>query len=417
MTDQGGQLNRLGWALDKMAKSLEERQLQTFKAQQELEKSESLLRETQRLARTGGWELDLEAGKVYWSEEVYRIRELSPESEPDLELSWSLYPPQERRIIRRMVERARTTGEPWDLELKTETASGRPIWIRTIGKALVKEGRIVKLYGACQDITDWKEAEETRERLKNQLRRAQKLEALGTLAGGIAHDFNNILTSMMGYLQLAQTDTDQAHPAKKSLDQIQEAGARAQKLVGQILSFSRQARQRPAPTSLVPIIEEAIRIIRPSLGPGIEIKRSIEDSKGQVMADPTQIHQVLMNLLTNAAQAIEEEKGMVEIRLDRAELDRAELERTEEWSLNGLRPGAYQRLRVCDNGKGMDQRTMERIFDPFFTTKELEEGTGMGLAVVHGIVKGHRGGINVISRPGQGSTFEVFLPLSTEAGP
>ena len=411
LTDKGGQLNRLGWALDKMAQSLEERQLQAFKAQEALEKSESLLRETQRLARTGGWEMDLETEKVYWTDEVYRIRELNRRIEPDLELNWSLYPPQERRITRRMVERARTTGEPWDLELRSETASGRPIWIRSIGKALVKKGRIVKLYGAYQDITDQKEAEEAWEMLKNQLRRAQKLEALGTLAGGIAHDFNNIMTSMMGYLQLAQSDTDPDHPARKCLDQIQEAGARAQMLVGQILSFSRQAKQQPVPTSLVPIIEEAVRIVRPSLGPGIEIKRSIEDRNGQVMVDPTQIHQVLMNLLTNAAQAIEEERGLVEIFLDRAELDRM-----EGWSQRGLRPGSYQRLRVSDNGKGMDQRTMEKIFDPFFTTKDFEEGTGMGLAVVHGIIKGHQGGINVTSRPGQGSTFEVLLPLAEEKG-
>jgi len=412
LTDRGGQLHRLGWALDKMARSLEERQLQAYRAQEELEKSESLLRETQRLAKTGGWEMDLATEKVYWTDEVYRIRELDHRIQPDLELNWSLYPPQEREITRRMVARARASGEPWDLELKTETAAGRQIWVRTIGKALVKRGRIVKLYGAYQDITDQKEAQEARERLKHQLRQARRLEALGTLAGGIAHDFNNIMTSIMGYLQLAQSDTDRAHPAKKYLHQIQEAGARAQSLVGQILSFSRQAKQKPVPTSLIPIIEEAVRIVRPSLGPGIEIKRRIEDRSGRVMVDPTQIHQVLMNLLTNAAQAIEEEPGLVEIFLDRAELGW-----TEDRNQRGLRPGAYQRLRVCDNGKGMDQRTLEKIFDPFFTTKEAEEGTGMGLAVVHGIIKGHRGGINVISRPGQGSTFEVLLPLAEEKGP
>jgi len=284
-------------------------------------------------------------------------------------------------------------------------------WYINSGRAIRwVDGRLARLRVAS-DITALKEAEENKLKLEAQLRQAQKMEALGTLAGGIAHDFNNILYAMIGYTELAMNDLPEEQPARKHLDQVHQAGLRARDLVRQILSFSRQAEQEFKPLVLGPIIREVLKLLRSSLPATIEIRSELAAESETVLADPTRIHQMLMNLCTNAAQSMGRKGGLLEVALERVEVSRDQA--TEETELV---PGGWCRLTVRDTGRGMDEATLARIFEPFFTTKDIGQGTGLGLAVVHGIVKSHGGVIKAESRPGRGSRFQVYLPL-LEDGP
>ncbi|MEW6658296.1 MAG: PAS domain S-box protein [Thermodesulfobacteriota bacterium] len=256
------------------------------------------------------------------------------------------------------------------------------------------------------DITARKETERTQKMLEAQLMQAQKMEALGTLAGGIAHDFNNILGAMLGFAELAHIGLPEDSEAGGYLENLLKAGDRARSLVKQILSFSRQEKATRQPLSLTPIIKEALKFLRASLPTTIEIKTHLQAGKAMVVADPTQIQQILLNLVTNAAHAMEEKGGILAIGLRVVHLT------PEETSLyEGIAPGPYLELRVSDTGPGLDPEIRKRIFEPFFTTKEPWKGTGMGLAVVYGIVKSMAGTIRVISQPGQGAAFLVLLPL------
>ena len=261
------------------------------------------------------------------------------------------------------------------------------------------------------DVTERKQAEEEKRRLEFQLVQAQKMEAMGTLAGGIAHDFNNILSAILGYTELALMDASKGQPGKEHLQQILKSGLRAKELVRQILNFSRRAGHERKPIQIGSVIEETLKFLRASLPTTVEIKQEVGEGTGTVLADPTQIRQVLMNLCTNAAHAMRERGGLLKVALERIDLagDSAS-------GYVGLSPGPYVGLSVIDTGEGMERGTLERVFEPFFTTKKIGEGTGMGLAMVHGIVKAHGGTITVCSEPGRGSTFHVYLPMmETEA--
>jgi len=285
-------------------------------------------------------------------------------------------------------------------ELLMKRRDGSPLWVSAYVEPIKDEqGRILASRSVIVDISD-------RKGLEEQLRQAQKMEAIGTLAGGIAHDFNNILAAIIGYTELAAADLPEDHAGKADLDQVYRASLRAKKLIEQILSFSRQSKPERKPVRIGPIVKEALRFLRASLPTTIEIKESLEDGNDVILADVTEIHQLLMNLAMNAAQAMAEKGGTLEVRLERVELDEDAAGRFVD-----LSPGPHQRLSVSDTGTGMDQKTMARIFEPFFTTKEPGMGTGMGLAVAHGIVKGHGGAIKVTSQPGLGSYFEIYLPL------
>ena len=253
----------------------------------------------------------------------------------------------------------------------------------------------------------------TREvRLERELRQSQKMESIGTLAGGIAHDFNNILTSIIGYTEMAQTRVQEGSLVKRNLDQVLRSGFRARDLVKQILTISRQTEQERKPVQICPVVKEALKLLRSSLPTTVEIRQEIavRPGEGVVLADPTQIHQVLMNLCTNAAHAMRPQGGILSVNLSEVEFDASLVCRYP-----GLRPGPYVKLIVSDTGCGMDAAVMERIFDPYFTTKGPGEGTGLGLSVVQGIVKSHGGAITVHSTPGEGTVFEVFLPRLEEA--
>ena len=242
-------------------------------------------------------------------------------------------------------------------------------------------------------------------RLESQLRQSQKMEAIGTLAGGIAHDFNNMLGAMMGYVELTKYKTEDA-TILAYLEQVLKACNRARDLVTQILTFSRQREKEKRPVAVTPIVKEAMKLLRSSIPATVDIHQSYVSGNDTVLADPTQIHQVLMNLCTNAVHAIGDRQGFLAVRLGRCDI----LDGSQAYDPE-LKAGAYLQLTVSDNGKGIDPAVRDKIFDPFFTTKKPGEGTGLGLSVVYGIVKDHGGVIAVESEPGQGTTFTVSLPL------
>jgi two-component system, cell cycle sensor histidine kinase and response regulator CckA len=262
------------------------------------------------------------------------------------------------------------------------------------------QGALVGVLQCGQDVTD-------KVHLRNRLQHTQKMEALGTLAGGVAHDFNNILTAILGFTQLARDQVSGGNAVRRYLDQVFGAGSRAADLVRQILTFSRWTEQERKPVEVPPIITEALKLLRSSLPTTIEIHQeiAIEPQDGMVLTDPTQIHQVMMNLCSNAAHAMRTRGGVLGVSLSQMEVTRPLVARYPD-----LKPGPYLQLTVSDTGHGMDAELMERIFDPYFTTKGLGEGTGLGLAVVQGIVKSCGGVITVYSEPGQGTTFNLFLP-------
>ncbi len=233
---------------------------------------------------------------------------------------------------------------------------------------------------------------------------SERLRSLGTLAGGIAHDFNNILGAIMGYTELALMDAAKESKQFANLHKVLGASARAKALIGQIQIFSRQSQKEIMPIQVKAIVNEALELLRASLPKTIEIQEHLV-SKAMIMGDPTQIHQVVMNLVTNAGQAMKQKGGALAVSLEQVLID------PQEARNHPLEPGPYLRLRVKDSGEGMLPQVMERIFEPFFSTREQHQGTGMGLAVVHGIVKNHGGDIQVASEPGKGSVFEVWLPV------
>lgn len=278
------------------------------------------------------------------------------------------------------------TTFPVEISLGPITGSGQPM-----------------ISGTVVDIT-------ARKKLEEQLRVAQRLEAIGQLAAGIAHDFNNILTAISGNTRLALADLPTGHPVQQNLEEIEKAASRATRLVRQILSFSRQDPVRREPIAIAKVVEEAIRLVRTGLRANISVEADLAAELPLVLADSTQIHQIVMNLATNAADAIGDQQGVV-----RLELGLEQLEAAAVAAHPGLPPGCYVRLSVSDNGCGMDERTVSRSFDPFFTTKPLGHGTGLGLSVVHGVVQQHGGAITLDSKLGIGTTFRIYLPATTQA--
>ncbi len=259
----------------------------------------------------------------------------------------------------------------------------------------------------ARDISERKEAEKEKARLQAQLRQAQKMEAIGTLAGGIAHDFNNILTPISGYTELAMRKIPADSKARNNLEQVLTAVQRAKSLVQQILTFSRQEGLQRCSLEIKNIVKEALKLLRASIPSTIEIRSHI-NSNGCVFADPTQVHQVMLNLCTNAHHAMRDTGGLLEVGLDDIDLGPAETK-----NVSDLKPGPYVRLTVRDTGHGIPKNLLDRIFEPYFTTKAEGEGTGMGLSVVHGIVKSHGGDIFLESNPGKGTAFMVFFPRIT----
>jgi PAS domain S-box-containing protein len=303
--------------------------------------------------------------------------------------------------------------EPFrDMELCRLDESGERVWVSVSGEPVFHPSGALKGYrGVGKDITERKQDEEARQKLEDRLRQAQKMEAIGTLAGGIAHDFNNIVATILGNAELASRDASPGHPVQESIAEIRKAGLRAKGVVQQILAFSREAKPESRLIRLKEVLAEDEKLLRAAIPSGVELHFKVAPDIPDVLADPTQIHQILLNLCTNSWQAMHGGVGRIEITLDSVTVGDEAAGLNDEPS-----PGRYARLSVTDTGAGMDEPTLKRIFDPFFTTKDVGQGTGLGLAVVHGIMRVLGGAIEVESRRGRGTTFRLYF-RAAKAGP
>jgi PAS domain S-box-containing protein len=291
-------------------------------------------------------------------------------------------------------------GETWKGRIRNQRKDGALIHEEaTISPIKESNTQIVGYVAVKRDMTDQYIMEE-------QLRQAQKMEAIGTLAGGIAHDFNNILSAILGYSELLREDlSEEQSPSVPNVDEILRAVERARDLVQQILAFSRRSAKERLPISIAPVVKEALKLLRSALPATTEIHTQITGDRDTVLADHTQIHQVVMNLCTNAWHAMRTTGGVLEVKLEPVELDSESVAISPD-----LEPGPYLKLTVKDSGCGIEKAHLDRVFDPFFTTKDKGEGTGMGLAVVHGIVKSHGGAVTIDSEPGRGTEVCIYLP-------
>ena len=304
------------------------------------------------------------------------------------------------RKIREALDRVKSGDFSYRLENNSEIEQA----------GLLAEG-FNEMAAALQNQEDLRhQAGKEKERLEKKLRHAQKMEAIGTLAGGIAHDFNNILFPIMGYAELLLRDFPEEDPAHEMILNIYQAGTRAKSLVRQILTFSRQGESENQCVSFQSIVKEALELLRASIPTDIEIITSVDPKCGPVLADPAKLHQIIMNLCTNAYHAVESTGGKFEVVLDTVEL----LPKEGKFQVE-MAPGTYARLSVSDNGCGMEAKTRMMIFNPYFTTKEEGKGTGLGLSIVYGIIKELGGEITVYSEPGEGTTFRVLLPIVEES--
>lgn len=288
------------------------------------------------------------------------------------------------------------------------TNEGRSLPVELVVNHMEFRGREY-LCAFARDISERKRNEEERHQMERRLRQAQKMEAIGTLAGGIAHDFNNILSVILGYADMAREDLPKGAPALDDIREVLKAGNRARDLVAQILAFSRQSETEHIPFQPASIIKEGVKMLRASLPSTITIKENINPECGVIVADPTQMNQVLINLCTNSFHAMEEEGGTLKVELKNEDVGKKDIEPGSE-----LQPGRYVKLTVQDSGPGISDTIQERIFDPYFTTKAVGRGTGMGLAIVHGIMKSCGGFITLDSRVGHGATFRLYFPVSRQ---
>lgn len=300
-------------------------------------------------------------------------------------------------------------GKNFEVVYRIKDASGQWHWFYDHSTGRRGEGDDIIIEGLALDITEKHKAEEEREQLMNELRRTKKMEAIGTLAGGIAHDFNNILAAIIGYSELAQYKIDPDNEAISDLDEVLKASKRAKELVKQILTFSRHGAWERKPLQVHLAVNEAVQLLRAIIPTNIRILQEIDPTceNHTVLGDPSQVHQLIMNLGTNAYQAMRnlETSAILKVTVSYREIQTVNITGGVK-----IEPGKYILIEVSDTGHGMGPEVLERIFDPYFTTREIGGGSGLGLSVVHGIVKSHKGYITVDSQPGKGSTFSIYLP-------
>lgn len=360
-------------------------------------------------ADLGLWDWDLSSGRCHYSDRFYTMLGYEVgEIAGDMALLGKLvHPEDEKRVKDELKNHLRHNGRNWSIEYRLRHKDGGYRWMNNHGKVVEYDdnGKPVRAAGTHLDITESVEASFERRGLEVQLAQARKMEAIGTLAGGIAHDFNNILTAILGFSELAKNDLEDGSRAKSNVEKVLNAGNRAKDLVKNILSFSRKSTQQRAPVKLQHLLRDVIDLMRASLPATIEIHLKVDEKCGQVQADQSQIHQILMNLCTNSAQAMEDRGGLLELSVNSKILSETDVQAEP-----GVQAGSFLHIRVADNGPGIESSIIDRIFDPYFTTKEVGKGAGMGLAIVKGIVRSHDGFVRVESTEGEGTVFHLYFP-------
>lgn len=388
-----------------------------------LKRTEEALRQSEeryQLAALGSneglWDWDLRSDQLFLSSRCQALVSIEAGEPLQPRRVWTdqlrLHPDDVVAVRRGLRAHLRGQTRHFEVEYRLSVPGGLWRWMRQRGVALRDErGRPFRMAGSLEDVTGRRDAEDARERLEQQLRQAQKLEAMGTLAGGIAHDFNNILSAILGYGEMALGQTADGTPLRRYVEASLSAGLRAKSLVERILAFSRSGVGEKIPVNVQSVVAEALTLLRASLPAGVDLVASLDAGDAAVVGDPTQILQVVMNLCANSVQAVGQ-AGRLEVGLDLVEWSSP-----RDVTTCTLPAGPYVRLRVVDSGAGIPPRIRERIFDPFFTTKEVGVGTGLGLSLVHGIVGDLGGGIDVDSEVGVGTTMTVYVPQQGERLP
>ena len=397
------QVNSLRAALERRVeertKDLQHEIMERKEAEEARRKTESLFHSMARLSPVGLYVTDMDGQCRYVNDRWSEITGLSAAEAMGTGWVKSFHPDDRKRLIRDWEDAVRRK-RPFRSEYRYRDSDGKVTWILgAAGLERDENGEAIGYIGTVTDITERKHAEE-------QLRQAQKLEALGRLAGGIAHDFNNVLLPIITITELTKDDLPRRGALASNLDKVLKAARRGQLLVDRILKFSRHQHMDRRPVDIAEVVEEALTLATATVPTVIEIRPSLDKKTGKILADSTQVHEVIMNLMSNAAQAIGIQTGYIEVTLREASIVGA-----SEAAQIDLKPGRYAHLTVCDSGPGIDDEAMAHIFDPFFTTKPMGEGTGLGLAAVHGIVTRHDGTITVANNPDRGSTFDIYFPI------
>ena len=299
-----------------------------------------------------------------------------------------------------------TQGLPWKGWLKGRTKSGGTFTQEaSITPIMDSSEQLSNFIAVNRDVTEKLRLDKEKSKLEEEYRQIQKVEALGTLTGGIAHDFNNILGIILGYTELSENAVSAENPSREFLKEVKKASLRGRDIVSQLLTFSREKGDKQAVIDIKPVIKEGLKMLRSTLPSSVEFQESFARELSRIKGDPTQMHQILVNLCTNAHHAMEEQGGAISIGLEDTRLEHKGFD-----YLPALSPGEFVRLTIADTGRGIPDKDRTRIFDPYFTTKDKDKGTGLGLSVVLGIVKSHGGGIKCESTPGRGTVFEILLP-------
>lgn len=371
----------------------------------ELGERQARLREAQRMAKLASWVYHPETGALEWSEEAWRLLGLEAGAKgPNLESYLAEIPAEERPDLEKAFEGLLEQGEPFSLDHRLPQPDGSMRWVSLSAIAWSDQAGNRILRGTLLDITERKKTEAS-------LRQTQKLESLGVLAGGIAHDFNNLLSAILGNLELARLHVTQNPKAETHLDKAEEISLKAANLTRQMLAYSGKGRFEVKPVDFSQVVREMTDLLTTSISKKVTLRYHLAQDLPPVVADLSQIQQVVMNLVINASEAMEGREGEIQLRTGSETLEADDLGNAFRGQC--LLPGTYVSLEVEDNGKGMDTATLERIFDPFFTTKFT--GRGLGLASMRGIVETHKGGIRVYSEVGKGTCFKLLFPAAQGA--
>jgi PAS domain S-box-containing protein len=364
-------------------------------------------------ANEGHWDWDVRADRLFLSPKMKMLGGQHADSEVGSRASWMtqtvIHPDDSPRFEAALKNHFEGLTPRFECEYRVRQPDGEWHWLLARGRCLVDlGGNPYRFVGSAIDVTEQKQTQIVKEQLEAQLRQSQKMEAIGTLAGGIAHDFNNILGAIMGYGELAIQHCAAQSELRRYLDNVMHATERAKLLVERILGFSRSGLSDRVPVNVASVVTETLELLGASLPAGIRLQNRIDTGNAAVIGDATYLHQVVMNLCTNAVQAMEL-GGLLSVVLERAEVSDP-----RTLSRGSLARGPFVRLIVSDTGTGIPTAVLERMFDPFFTTKDVGEGTGLGLSLVHGIVADLGGAIDVSTSPGVGTRFEIWLPVTGE---